>query len=301
MFPNQSPYSYSFNNPLSFKDPSGLAPEKEKGNRNQIQDMNWFERLKESWKQYNLEYQIQFGRQMLWEKEGNSIFWNDQYNDLIRRANSIDIGIDYSVELAKRARQGRLGVGSAGGGNGVIREFTDWSIEGFLTFFSEEITRIKELQKETGIEWGFVVIWDYKNKVMRASEFIKGKEKGIWQTIDGDKVNDALDLNGTEVVLGFFHSHPDDSKLENQFSPGDLGNLDKLFEGFTDLPLPQDKSILFMGLVTPTQIQVLRVGDVEQFKTFNDNFYDRQKDTQQNWYYHPDKLFSPQQFYHKKR
>ncbi|OGU58033.1 MAG: hypothetical protein A2X64_00425 [Ignavibacteria bacterium GWF2_33_9] len=37
MFPNQSPYSYSFNNPLTFKDPSGLAPEKEKGGRNQIQ------------------------------------------------------------------------------------------------------------------------------------------------------------------------------------------------------------------------------------------------------------------------
>ena len=32
-FPNQSPYSYSFNNPISYKDPSGLAPEKEKGGR----------------------------------------------------------------------------------------------------------------------------------------------------------------------------------------------------------------------------------------------------------------------------
>jgi RHS repeat-associated protein len=30
MFPNQSSYSYSFNNPLSYRDPSGLAPEKEK-------------------------------------------------------------------------------------------------------------------------------------------------------------------------------------------------------------------------------------------------------------------------------
>jgi len=36
-FPNQSPYSYSFNNPLSYRDPSGLAPEKEKGGKNQIQ------------------------------------------------------------------------------------------------------------------------------------------------------------------------------------------------------------------------------------------------------------------------
>jgi hypothetical protein len=29
----QSPYSYSFNNPVSWRDPSGLAPEREKGDR----------------------------------------------------------------------------------------------------------------------------------------------------------------------------------------------------------------------------------------------------------------------------
>lgn len=30
-FPNQTPYSYAYNNPVSYRDPSGLAPEKEKG------------------------------------------------------------------------------------------------------------------------------------------------------------------------------------------------------------------------------------------------------------------------------
>jgi len=40
-FPNQTPYSYAYNNPLSFKDPSGLAPEKEKGGRNQIQQFDY--------------------------------------------------------------------------------------------------------------------------------------------------------------------------------------------------------------------------------------------------------------------
>ncbi len=33
---NQSPYSYALNNPLSYRDPSGLAPEKEKGGGKKI-------------------------------------------------------------------------------------------------------------------------------------------------------------------------------------------------------------------------------------------------------------------------
>ncbi len=37
MKPSHSPYSYSFNNPISYTDPSGLAPEKEKGGGNKIQ------------------------------------------------------------------------------------------------------------------------------------------------------------------------------------------------------------------------------------------------------------------------
>ncbi len=36
VFPSHSPYSYSFNNPISYTDPSGLAPEKEKGGGNTV-------------------------------------------------------------------------------------------------------------------------------------------------------------------------------------------------------------------------------------------------------------------------
>ncbi|OGU58035.1 MAG: hypothetical protein A2X64_00435 [Ignavibacteria bacterium GWF2_33_9] len=53
-FPNQSPYSYSFNNPLSYRDPSGLAPEKEKGGKNQIQ-MNMMEEIAQSWRDFEAE------------------------------------------------------------------------------------------------------------------------------------------------------------------------------------------------------------------------------------------------------
>ena len=49
-FPSHSPYSYSFNNPISYTDPSGLAPEKEKGGGNKIQiHMFQFEKCYEEW------------------------------------------------------------------------------------------------------------------------------------------------------------------------------------------------------------------------------------------------------------
>jgi RHS repeat-associated protein len=35
-FAIKSAYSYSFNNPISYSDPTGLAPEKEKGSGNRL-------------------------------------------------------------------------------------------------------------------------------------------------------------------------------------------------------------------------------------------------------------------------
>ncbi len=55
VFPSHSPYSYSFNNPISYSDPSGLAPEKEKGGGNKIQGFPFFEK---SFEQYCIENEM---------------------------------------------------------------------------------------------------------------------------------------------------------------------------------------------------------------------------------------------------
>ncbi len=176
-----------------------------------------------------------------------------------------------------------------------------------MLFFGFEINKISKLQKETGKEWGFLIVWDYKNKEMRASEYIKGKEKGVWHAIDSKEIKDAAKLNDSEVVLGFFHSHPDDNKDENQFSgdPGDLRNFFVLYDGFSGLPTPEDKSILFMGVVTPNQIQVLKVDNVDNFNIIKDNYWNLDQNirvqTRYNYNNNPRIIFTSDQFYQKKR
>lgn len=95
--------------PLPIPTLRGSLPKRRKGGGNKIQHMDWFELLKESWKEYNVEYQNSWLIGKILEKLNRDMFWNDQLNSLIAMANDIDIGIDKSVEMARKARQGRLG------------------------------------------------------------------------------------------------------------------------------------------------------------------------------------------------
>jgi hypothetical protein len=64
-FASQSAYSYSFNNPISYSDPTGLAPEKEKGGGNRLMgifdfsktdEFHRYEELKQEWGSIKMDF-----------------------------------------------------------------------------------------------------------------------------------------------------------------------------------------------------------------------------------------------------
>ncbi len=214
MTSNQSPYSYSFNNPLSVKDPSGLAPDKEKGGGNKIQHMNWFELLKESWQQYNVEYQNSWMIEKILEKLNRDMFWNDQLNSLIAMANNADTGVDESADMARKARQGRLGIGRPCGSRndkekGAWEVKRDWNENDYTEFQEYYRNRSKELVKEKAeidcadVQYQILMEYAYKNNLPLT----------LYKK-NGDSFSQE-DFNDFSSFLGF---------VQNNFSTADLPN-----------------------------------------------------------------------------
>ncbi|OGU58587.1 MAG: hypothetical protein A2X64_05020 [Ignavibacteria bacterium GWF2_33_9] len=152
-FPNQSPYSYSFNNPLTFRDPSGLAPEKEKGGM-RIQQFDYGAWVLSSWyRRVEVQPRMTVLEDLILRNNMDVSFW-DRINSHIGSYYP-DMGVDVSAELLKQLRQGRLGVGSSGGGNGekkgawdIANKWDDDMVEKYRDFAPKQAEMYKNAGKE---------------------------------------------------------------------------------------------------------------------------------------------------------
>jgi hypothetical protein len=184
-FPGQSAYSYAFNSPLSWSDPSGMAPEKEKKRDRVLYlfDLISATLLEGSLNELNARREIDF------------IFESNNRRDWISRL------CNWFEENGERWYiTGKIG-GNYCNDLKYYEYQNDRLGEQLIKMFGKEMKSIdKETQKD-GLERGFII---YRNKVGNLVKSIT--KQGDKSSIDLESLAQEITSNGG-IIISFVHSH----------------------------------------------------------------------------------------------
>jgi len=231
--PSQTPYHYCFNNPTSFTDPTGLYPEKEKGDKVQRNEVITF--FNESFVGYDFSYQRRIERYTLMFLEMNPIgvyeIWGfkggkDGKKVLGKYTHICSLGITTFSEYNDGdggSSSGREGANESENGvyagSMTLNKPKNAGVDAIYEACKPAYERLAELQNENpDKEVGFFLVWNTKLKEFRADFYI-GKDIDDWLTLYANKPPDGfLNIIG-DVGMGFTHSHPNGPM---NFGPDDL-------------------------------------------------------------------------------
>jgi hypothetical protein len=213
-FPDLTPYQYSFNNPLGWHDPTGLAPEKDKRKDKVMNNLNL-----ETWRRIREEESTNaaifdrmhlFGEMLSRQAERN-------YTGYLWRSGQLAIygfgggGAGWYDKQAcdKAAEDARLAKNNSQ--NGIPQEIYN-DIKDDLAMIMECSNEGKD-KKGKKPEYGFVIVKNKETGEYEAVNLTKGKVGSFspdFSNIDENKY----------TIVGIAHSHPN---TDQSVTPSDIG------------------------------------------------------------------------------
>ncbi len=210
-FPDKTPYHYCNNNPISFKDPSGLSPEGEKGKEDEVQVVEQLKEMRESRLVDNMIKEFD-EQQDAWQR-----IFSDQIASYLRAMNEEAIGWHERM----------LAFGGGGGGSrigrdlcGTIKNGLKGKHAGTLVIPTPEKWDTESIEKAcekggayeylenmsqyTDLEIGFFLIFNESKNELRA-EFYIGNAYN--QFIAGKEPPKGMVLSAEEMAIGMVHMH----------------------------------------------------------------------------------------------
>jgi len=223
--PSQTPYHYCFNNPTSFTDPTGLYPEKEKGDKVQ-EVVSYYWVLEEAFHSLmNNKISYEENWQMA-RRQWRGLFYlisDRNYNDRMYGNGGGGGGGGSS--------SGRTGTNESGNGVYIasmqLSKPKDWSV-GEIAKVCEPadklLNTLYSILQSFGVdkEVGYLLVRDNENESLSA-EFFLGNTSDEWLHIN--RPPDGFTLSDNQIVIGFTHTHSVDLELDGPYDKTAIGSL----------------------------------------------------------------------------